>query len=91
MTDSIFLTLRGQEIVIDDIVMGAAEPDVGIMTRYLDEWTLKDSDGEELDWELTDEEVEAISQAVLKADDGDDDSDDDDWDDKDYNDEGDDE
>lgn len=79
MVDSIYIILRGQEVTIDDIVWGAAEPNVGIPHRYMKQWALKDANGKELDWVLTDEEVDFVSKEIREIDGGDDSDDDRDY------------
>lgn len=67
---SFFVTLRGQEIKVEGS-MGRAEPDVGIMSSYLDDFEIYNLDGQELDWDLTDEEVDTINDAANAAEDDD--------------------
>jgi len=65
----IFVELRGQEIVITNVTLCPAEPDVGIFNSYPDGYTLKDSNGKELDWypSLTKEENAIIDNAIANA------------------------
>lgn len=53
------VTLREQEVTCY-LTVNAPEPDVGIMGWQIDEVTLRDSTGNLLDWELTDEELDKL-------------------------------
>lgn len=57
------MTLRGQEVEIE---LSPIEPDysVGIMGWGFEEETITDSQGNLLDWELTDEEQTQICQLL---------------------------
>lgn len=69
--NNIVLTLRGQEVFIDEVQLQAPEPDVGLMGWSLDGWKIFDasdeSAGNELDWELTVEENNQIVNALVEA------------------------
>lgn len=60
----ITVNLRGQEVEITHFNIARAEPDVGLMSDYLDDWELADENGEILEWELTEEESDVVSQAI---------------------------
>lgn len=62
----IVITLRDQEVIITEISICAAEPDVGIMSSYCDGYKLTDAEGKDLDWELTTEEDDQITAAIAK-------------------------
>lgn len=53
--------LRDQDCDIEGNVC-PAEPDVGIMSAYMDDWSIVDPP-EAKDWELTEEEVDKVNSA----------------------------
>lgn len=59
-----FLTLREQEVRIEYSI-APAEPDVGLMREGIDEYTVYDMDGNMLDWELTDSELDKLCDQVF--------------------------
>lgn len=61
----LFVILRGIELAIEGTLCDA-EPDVGIMSAYLDEFEVKDPP-EAVDWDFTDDEIEAINLAAREA------------------------
>lgn len=61
------ITLRGQQILVDEIQLNAPEFDVGIMGWSIDGWKLFDLDGKELDWDLTEEETKQVDDQLLAA------------------------
>lgn len=53
--------LRDREVEVT-VDMAPAEPDVGIMSSYIDDYTVTDEEtGEQLDWELTDNELNKLA------------------------------
>jgi hypothetical protein len=77
MTTRIEIELREQIVVLDDIKISPAEPDVGIMGSYIDGYSIKDIHGVPLDWDLTKEEEELVSDKLQVAIDSYDEPDDD--------------
>lgn len=61
MKASFNVTLRGVECEVEGNVC-PPEPDVGIMSSYMDDWHFIDPQ-EANNWELTDEEVEKVNEA----------------------------
>lgn len=63
------VTLRNQRVLVTDVEMGGPDPGAGIMTSYLENFRLRDPNGEFIPWEeeLTDQEVEMVSEAVHQA------------------------
>lgn len=57
--DQVELELREQTVIVN-FKTAPAEPDVGIMTEYVDEFHLTDLKGNMLDWDLTGNEEEAV-------------------------------
>lgn len=62
------IELRGQQVTITDIDIGAADRSVGIMSEYVEGYVLQDAAGNELDWydSLTKEEKDAIDNAIYE-------------------------
>jgi hypothetical protein len=61
------VTLRGKSWDIVDVAWCRAEPDVGIMSDYVDGYDLEDADGNRWDWDrdqLTAEEEQVIDKAL---------------------------
>lgn len=61
--------LRGKLWEFDNVTWCGAEPDVGIMSDYVDSFDLQDTDGNLWDWDkeqLTDEEDKAVNEALCK-------------------------
>lgn len=65
-TSDILITLRDQEVLITEIHVCAAEPDVGLMSSYCDGFKLTDAEGKDLDWELTSQEDDIVMSAINK-------------------------
>jgi len=64
---SLTIELRGQKVFITDVSIMSAERDIGIMSSYVDDYTLKDVNGKELnDWigTLNTEEEKTIIKAI---------------------------
>lgn len=62
------ISLRGQKVLVDEIQLNAPEFDVGIMGWSIDGWKLFSAEtGDELDWDLTEEETAAVDDQLLKA------------------------
>lgn len=61
------MILREQEVEIIDIEFSAADPSVGISRPVLENYTLQDSEGNLLAWEITDEENARITEEIYKA------------------------
>lgn len=64
------VTLREKEYTIVDVSIGRAEPDVGIMSDYIDDFGLKNDKGEEVDitaMALTSAEEDQITEAIYNA------------------------
>lgn len=59
------IELRGQEVSLDVHVL-PPEHDVGIMGYGFEDEVIRDREGAILPWELTDDEIEEISEAVEK-------------------------
>ena len=57
------MILRGQEVSLDVHVL-PPEHDVGIMGYGFEDEVIRDRDGAILPWELTDDEIEEICEAV---------------------------
>jgi len=60
-----FITLRGTELEIEGEI-SRAEPDVGIMSDYMDEFEVKSPEFAK-DWDFTDAEIELIDKAARQA------------------------
>lgn len=63
MKSSIDVLLRDMN-VIAKLTIKAPEPDVGLTYPWWDDLTLEDEGGNELNWALSDKEIETIGQAV---------------------------
>lgn len=59
----ISVELRGQEIDVD-LVINGPDREVGLLGPWWEDEILYDQDGKQLRWELTDLEMEKISEAV---------------------------
>lgn len=57
------LTMRGQEVEVTASVC-PSEPDVGILDEYTDDFEITDTEGNVLDWELTDAEMQQVNEGV---------------------------
>jgi hypothetical protein len=57
------IELRGQQVSVECFAM-EPDRDVGIMGWYFEEETLSNSAGDVLDWDLSEDEQEAISEVV---------------------------
>jgi hypothetical protein len=57
------LELRGQQVDIDLAVL-PPEPDVGIFHYGFEDEIITDLKGNELDWKLTDEEIDQVGEAM---------------------------
>lgn len=60
------MTLRDQPVEIE-VTVARAEPDVGIMSDYGEEHTVRDLAGNILDWDLTDLEIEQVDLLIRDA------------------------
>lgn len=61
--------LRGKVWEIVNIAWCGAEPDVGIMSDYVDSYDLEDDDGNRWDWDkeqLTSAEEKAVDEVLYK-------------------------
>lgn len=55
-------TVRDTEVIVE-LSMAPAEPDVGIMSSYVDDYSVTSEEtGEPLSWELTDDELNALAE-----------------------------
>ena len=70
-------TVKGGFPVTVYFNVGAAEPDVGIMSDYIDDWRLTTRDGSNCDWlKLTEKQEQALLDEIYEMDFGRDDYDD---------------
>jgi hypothetical protein len=63
------IELRGKPWDFIDVVWRAAEPDVGIMSEWVDGYDLEDEDGNRWDWakdQLTDDEAKYVDAELAK-------------------------
>ena len=61
------VTLRGKVWTVENIVWNGAEPDVGIMSSYVDTYDLVDEGGNVWDWNtevMTPEEEKAVDAVI---------------------------
>ena len=67
--DRIEVTLRGQKLEVTDVEIGQPEPQAGILTSYIENFRLRDGDGNFISWEeeLSDSEVETVVTAIHEA------------------------
>lgn len=63
--DSIQITLRGQEVIVD-LVLHAPERDVGLMGPWFEDEEVFSEDGEPLNWELSEKELQLIGEAAAE-------------------------
>jgi len=63
-TPKVSLILRDQDVTVTNVNISPAEPEIGINSRQVDDFTLKNEAGEVLSWDLTYAEVNAICEAV---------------------------
>lgn len=61
------MILREQEVEIINIEFSGAAPSVGISRPVLESYDLEDSEGNPLNWEITDEEDDQITEEIYKA------------------------
>ena len=70
-------TVKGGFPVTVFFNMGAADPDVGIMSDYIDDWCITTQDGANCDWlKLTEKQEQALLDEIYEMDFGRDDYDD---------------
>ena len=62
------VNLRGQ-LVVCKAVISPPDRDVGIMGEQLDDYSLSTQNGEELNWELTDVEIDKLYEAMPEPED----------------------
>lgn len=60
------ITMRGQLVTIKNVSLAGADRSAGIISDYVDEYTLHDANGTELEWydSMTEDEVEAIDRVI---------------------------
>lgn len=63
MSHTVNITLRDQDVYVRCEIQ-PAEPDVGIMEAYLDDYEVTDEAGNHLAWELTEDEENAIFEQL---------------------------
>ena len=61
---SIDIVLRGMDVIVTDILIGRADPDVGVMADYIEEYTIRDSEERVLEWILTEEEWRYVDEVI---------------------------
>lgn len=63
----ISLVLRDQSVTVTGIVIAPAEPEIGIFSAHVEDFTLKAEDGSTLEWELTSAESSQVTGEIWAA------------------------
>jgi hypothetical protein len=61
------VNLRDQEVLVTNVAIAGPDRDVGIMSCYVDNFDLTDTNGNVLDWLLTDQESDIVYMAIWQA------------------------